>query len=328
MITTNIPNTSLAVSPICLGTSQMGTALDYDAACQILDTFVEHGGSFLDTAHIYGDWVPDIERNICERTIGRWLSERGQRDNIVIATKGAHWTFDAPEVSRVTARDILVDIDESLQCLATNFIDFYWLHRDDTSQPVGALLEPLEAQRRAGKIRWYGASNWSAPRIKEANEYASSSGLSGFIASQVYWNAAVLKEHPFADPGVHVMDKNLYEFHRATGLAAIPYQSQAGGLFSKLLSARNDGSDWVPGGIFAPEPCAERMTAIERVMKETGLTVTQTVLGFLRSQPFPTIPIVGCRTTEQVIDSMSATRVRLNEDQLTAIGSPPWHGGH
>ncbi len=320
-----IPGTDLCVSKICLGTSQMGTAISVEESFSLLDMFTGHGGNFLDTAHVYGDWVPDIERSACERTLGMWLKSRNNRETVIIGTKGGHWTFDAPHVSRVTPKEIVSDIDASLRCLGTDYVDLYWLHRDDASQPVEELVQCLEMERLAGKIRWYGASNWSAPRMIEAQNYAVSEGIPGFIATQVYWNAAALNAHPFSDPGTRCMTRDLYEFHNKTGVAAIPYQSQAGGLFTKLAGCHNTPDDWRPAPQFDIQENNRRLAAIVKLMDETGLTMTQTVLAFLLSQPFATFPIVGCRLPEQLRDSLAAGSAVLSREQLQTITRVPWH---
>src|ERR1700761_646598 len=127
----NLPGTDLTVSSICLGTGGFGTSIKQDDAFHMLDTFVELGGSFIDTAHVYGDWEKDVPRSVSERIIGAWMRDRGVRDQIVLATKGAHWHLDKPDVPRLSRRDIDEDLAGSLEALQTDRIDLYWLHRDD-----------------------------------------------------------------------------------------------------------------------------------------------------------------------------------------------------
>lgn len=135
----HIPNTDLDPSVICLGTVSFGTSLDTSTAFQLLDTFVEHGGNFIDTAHIYGAWVPD-GLGLSEKIIGRWVKERGLKENIIVATKGAHPLLSAVHIPRLSPQDILADLDASLQCLQRESLDLYWLHRNDPERPVYWLL--------------------------------------------------------------------------------------------------------------------------------------------------------------------------------------------
>jgi aryl-alcohol dehydrogenase-like predicted oxidoreductase len=315
-----LPGTTLNVSSICLGTGQIGTGLDKDNSFRLLDAYVERGGNFLDTAHIYGDWVKDVERSICEKTIGAWLMARGNRDQIVLATKGGHPYLDSMQVPRLSRQEIVTDLDASLQCLQTDYIDLYWLHRDDPTRPVEDILETLNAQVKAGKIRTFGASNWQGERMRATQEYATAQGLAGFVADQMLWNAAVLAKPPADDTTLACMDAELFAFHRETGMAAIPYQSQASGLFSRMHNGTLDQMNPGARGCYKLEESRQRYERMRQVMEETGLTITQVVLGYLISQPFTTVPIVGCRNMAQLTDSLSAANVRLTPEQVAFIG--------
>ena len=322
MQSVHLPATTLNVSPICLGTGEMGTRLDRNASFRLLDAYVDTGGNFLDTAHVYGDWVKDVERSICEKTIGAWLKSRANRARIALATKGGHPYLHSMNVPRLSRAEIIQDIDESLQSLQTDVIDLYWLHRDDPSRPVEDILHTLNNQAQAGKIRALGASNWSAARIRQAQAYAAAHGLQGFAADQVLWNAAALAKYPYGDTTVGFMDAERYAFHQETGMAAIPFQPQAYGLFSRMdkgtLEQMNPGFR----GFYRLAESQARYEQMKQVMNETGYTITQVVLGYLRCQPFVTVPIVGCRNEEQLADSMSASEARLTPEQITFIGSP------
>jgi aryl-alcohol dehydrogenase-like predicted oxidoreductase len=322
MTLTSLPNTDLAVFPICLGTGEVGTRLGQQESFALLDSYVELGGNFLDTAHNYGDWVKDAPRSASERTIGAWLTARGNRGQIVLATKGAYPLLDGRDVPRSSREEIVHDLDESLHCLQTDVIDLYWIHKDDPTRPVEEIVETLEEQSRAGKIRYYGASNFAADRLRAAYRYALEQGYRGFVADQVLWNAAVLAKYPYGDPGVCFMDADRYQFHLETGMAAIPFQSQAYGLFNRMdqgtLEQMNPG---FRGFYRLPESRA-RYDRMRLLMDETGLTITQVILAYLTSQPFPTVPIVGCQSPQQVADSMSAAGIQLTPAQIERIGDP------
>jgi len=107
----NIPHTDLHPSVICLGTASFGTSLDTSTAFQLLDIFVEHGGNFIDTAHIYGAWIPD-GLGLSEKIIGQWVKERGFKEKIIIATKGAHPLLSAMHIPRLSRQDILADLGQ------------------------------------------------------------------------------------------------------------------------------------------------------------------------------------------------------------------------
>ncbi len=159
MLYAAIPNTTLAPSVLCFGTTMIGSTVDKAGSFQLLDAFVEAGGTFVDTAKVYADWLPG-ERSISEKTIGEWLRRSGKRSQVVLATKGAHPDLSAMQTGRLSRAEIIADLDASLRHLQTDVIDLYWLHRDDAEQPVADILATLESQVRAGKIRYYGCSNW------------------------------------------------------------------------------------------------------------------------------------------------------------------------
>ncbi|HET8844709.1 MAG TPA: aldo/keto reductase, partial [Ktedonobacteraceae bacterium] len=160
----DIPHTNLHPSALCLGTGSFGTGIDASSAFRLLDIFLEHGGTFIDTARVYGAWVPN-GLGLSEKVIGQWVNERHVREQIVLGTKGAHPVFSARHIPRLAPQDIIADLDESLRCLQTEYIDLYWLHRDDPQRPVADILETLNEQVRQGKIRYFGCSNWHVERI-------------------------------------------------------------------------------------------------------------------------------------------------------------------
>ena len=319
MTTVQIPNTTLHVSSLCLGTGEIGTTVAGDEAFRLLDAYVEKGGRFLDTAHNYGDWVQDAPRSASEKTIGAWMRARKNRDGIVLATKGAHWRLDRPDAPRLARRDIEDDLNGSLAALGTDRIDLYWLHRDDPARPVEDILETLNDQVRAGKIRYFGASNWKTERLRAAQEHARRAGWNGFAADQVLWNAAVLAGPPYGDPTVGWMDDARFAFHQESGMATLAFQSQAYGLFARMQARTLDAMNAGFRGFYDLEASQRRYKAMTQIMNETGLTITQVALGYLLSQPFVTVPIVGCRNQEQLADSMTAAGVRLTPAQVEAI---------
>jgi aryl-alcohol dehydrogenase-like predicted oxidoreductase len=311
----HIPGTDLHTSSICLGTGGLGSTNNQQESFNLLDAFTEQGGNFLDTAKIYADWLP-IERSISEKTIGAWMRQRGNRNRVIVATKGAHPDLAAMHIPRSSPGEIIADLDASLQHLGTDVIDLYWLHRDDPSRPEAEIVDTLNSQVTAGKIRYFGCSNWHAGRIQAAQAYAQAHGLMGFSGNQMLWSLAQVDMEAIPDKTLANMDAETYTYHKSSGMAAIPYSSQAGGLFNKMA----EGSlGQMNAGIRSMYPALEnevRFTRLQQLAKDTGLSTTQMALGYLLSQPFPVIPIVGCRTQAQLNDSLSAAEVSLNTDQV------------
>lgn len=310
---TTIPNTTLKPSVICLGTADIGSKIDLATSFRMLDAFSEQGGNFLDSAEVYANWLPG-EQNISEKTVGKWLTARGVRDKMLVATKGAHPRLSSMQVSRMTRADIIHDVDQSRKNLQTDVIDLYWLHRDDPKRPVAEIIELLNDQVKAGKIRHFGGSNWQTARLKAANDYAKTQGLQGFVANQPLWNLGVVDYAALGDPTLAIMDEPMWQYHLATGLAAIPYSSQANGLFNKMAQGKPIRPATLR--IYQSAQNQQRFQRIQQLAQETSLSVTQIVLGYLISQPFPTIPIVGCQNMEQLADSLSAGDVQLSAEQV------------
>ena len=313
-----LPNTSLSVSPICLGTSELGSVVPEADAFRLLDAFVERGGNFLDTAAVYANWIPG-ERNASEKTIGRWLRERGNRASVVVATKGAHPYLATMDVPRLSPAEIGADVDASLSHLQVDAIDLYYLHRDDRTRPVAEIVETLHDLVKAGKLRYVACSNWRADRIAAAQVYAAEHGFQGFVADQILWNLAVIDPSAVSGQGVVVMDEALHRLHAETGMAAVPFSSQAGGLFQKLASG---GQDMVKQGLRRTYPLDKNLRRFHRMQSlaaEAGLTISQIVLGYLLSQPFATVPIVGCKTQAHLRDTMDAAAVTLTGEQVAFL---------
>jgi aryl-alcohol dehydrogenase-like predicted oxidoreductase len=323
---TPIPNTDLAPSALCLGTGDFGGAVDRALALSMLDTFLENGGNFIDTAKVYNDWTPG-EASRSEKLIGDWLKQSSKRSRVIVATKGAHPDLAAMHIPRLSPAEIISDLDASLRHLRIDTIDIYYLHRDHAgipgaapeTRPVEEIIDTLAAQVRAGKIRYFACSNWRMERIRAAQEYAQCKGLPGFIAVQNMWSLAEPDRQAIGDPTLVVMDDALWQYQRRSNLAAIPFSSQANGVFQKL-----DGGG--PGALsphlkamFINPATLRRYANLQKLRERTGLTTTQIVLGYLMSQPFPTIPVIGPHNPAQLADTLTAGNVRLTPEQAAEL---------
>jgi aryl-alcohol dehydrogenase-like predicted oxidoreductase len=309
-----LPGTDLAVSRIALGSSAIGTEVSRPDSFAILDAFVEAGGTFVDTAHVYANWAPG-EKHRSEKTIGAWLKATGLRDRIVLATKGGHPDPATPMVSRLSPAEIVGDLDSSLECLGVERVDLYWLHRDQPSRPVGEMLDALHEQVLLGKIRYIGCSNWRPARIREAQAYAAKHGITPFVASQIHWSLAV------PNPGVvewdhAAMDDEAAAFYASAGLAVVGFTSQARGFFTKageggMASLRPElrSAFWNPANL-------ARLRRARELASQLGTTVTAVVLAYIASHAFVGIPIIGPVTLEQARDSLRDCDLTLTPEML------------
>ena len=236
-----INKTDLAVSPVCLGADRFGMSYDAEASFKILDEYAAHGGNFLDTAAVYCRWVPPGE-NISEQIIGRWLQSRRAHASMLVATKGGHPPCGDVTVSRVNKKDVESDIHDSLCTLGLDVIDFYWLHRDDPSRPIEEIIDMMEDFRRAGYIRYDGASNYRRDRLETADAYAKSIGVTGFSAVSNRWSPVHENFYAVGDPTIVQFYDTDLEFFRTSGMSFIPYNSTARGYFEKRRAGNvNEG---------------------------------------------------------------------------------------
>ncbi len=312
-----IQGTDLNASVICMGTGVIGSAADRETSFRMLDYYLDQGGNFIDTAKVYADWLPKIERSISEKTIGAWMEVRGNRSKVILATKGAHPDLNTMDIPRLTRKEIAADLDASLSHLRTEAIDLYWLHRDDPARPVEDILETLNRQVEAGKIRYLGASNWSLGRLQAAQAAASQHGITGFAASQVYWNVGQADPQRIGDKTLAFMDAGMWRYHQETGLAAVAYTSQANGYFTRRACGE-PVSDALKS-VYHLEENEARLARLIALSGQASLSASQIVLAYLTSQPFPAFPIIGCRTLDQLRDSLTAADVTLSPEQVAYL---------
>lgn len=314
----NILNTDLEVSAICLGTNRFGTALDERSACEQLDYFVSRGGNFIDTAHSYGNWIPDAPRSASERVIGKWLANN-KREDIVLATKGCEVEYDGKYVPRCNPAELKKDLYESLEYLQVNYIDLYWLHRDNPDQPVADIMDALFTHQDEKLIRYFGCSNWSAQRIREANSYAADNQRQGFSACQPMWGLAKPNAEAMQmwSPGFYY-DNDFAELHR-DGLTMIPYSGQSKGFFGKL---KNDGIDLLGDErtqLYLNDSNKKRAKVVDDLAEKHNTSANIIALSYLTSQPLTTIPIIGASSIEQLQESLASADLQLSPQELEEL---------
>jgi aryl-alcohol dehydrogenase-like predicted oxidoreductase len=178
-----LPAAPVAPSRIVLGSVFFGTDISREHSFAVMDAYAKGGGNFIDTANGYALWLPGGV-GASELTIGAWLRERGVRDRMIIATKGGHPRGDSGEFGDLSRPEIEKDLGQSLERLAVDAIDLFWLHRDQPTRPVSEIMEMLADIRESGRIRAYGVSNWELDRIEAANAYAKAHDLPPLAAHQ------------------------------------------------------------------------------------------------------------------------------------------------
>ncbi len=308
-----LSNTELYVSQLSLGTVNYGTEMDTKAAKNQMNNFFELGGNFIDTAHVYGDWVPGTKGR-SENIIGEWLKETGLRQEVIISTKGAHPPISDMSISRINSTEIKRDIDESLENLGTDYIDLYFLHRDDPDVPVSVALDVLELARQQGKIRYYGCSNWSLPRIIEANTYAKEHNYAGFVCNQLMWSLADINESAMTDKTLVLMDEETFNYHEKTNMSVMAYTSAAKGYFTKLF-LNKDISDKISSRY---DTLSNKLIFDEliKVAKEVCVSLIEVELAYIMHQQFASVPIVSFSNDEQLEQGMKSCELVLDDEVI------------
>lgn len=305
-------------SPFGLGTAVFGSQVARAQSFELMETYVELGGNFFDTAHIYAAWLPKGHGQ-SERTLGEWLAVHQGREELVISTKGAHPPMDQLDAWRCSKDDIEQDLAESLERLRLTYIDLYWLHRDEPAREVGEIVEAMDALVKGGAIKSWGISNWTPERIDAAIQYAESHELARPIAAQ---QGASLADWPKPEPpvpGLIFMDSALREWHAQNQLPLVAYTSQAAGFFGEA------NVTWMKNGAEGDAPLApqydsplnrQRLLRTITLAETKACTPNQIALAWLLALPFPVYPLLGTSRIERLREAMESLRIELDREEM------------
>jgi aryl-alcohol dehydrogenase-like predicted oxidoreductase len=300
---------SLSVSELCLGTMYFGYRTQEAVAFDILDRFLEAGGTFLDTANCYGQWDGDAGES--ERVIGRWMKSRGVAGQMVIATKvGARTTVPGDPDMRhwqgLGAAAIRADADASLRNLGVDRLDLYYAHIDDRSTSLEETVDALAALAEQGTVGLLGASNTATWRIERARGLAR--GRPAYCCVQQQYTYLPAQPHPGQ---LDLITEELKDYATAEDLTLLAYSPLLAGAYS------NPGKPLRPG--YDHRAAATRLTVLREVATELGSTANQVVLAWLlRSDP-PIIPIPGASSVSQLDEILAATDLKLDDEHLARL---------
>jgi aryl-alcohol dehydrogenase-like predicted oxidoreductase len=301
----------IQISALCLGIPEIGFRPAEPEAHRLLDFWVEQGGNFVDTARVYADWIPG-ESHRSERILGDWLKASGGRNRLVLATKGGHPPLENMSRSRLSPVELNDDLNGSLELLGTDYIDLWWLHRDDERIPVAEIVDACDSFVRDGRVKVLGVANWTAERIRLANDYAARAGKAKFLATQLFWNLGS-RHHRGLEATMRPMDDAAEHLHQAGNLVAMPYSSQAGGFFTKWLEGDDEMRRQAGNSNYAANENFQIARAAGEIARRHGVRVGAVVLAYLRSHPFRVVPIVGCQNQAHLAASIQAMDFILSE---------------
>jgi len=316
MPVTQLGRAGLRVSRICLGTMTFGAQADERAAHAIMDVAAEHGVDFIDTADMYP--IPSLPETYgrTEEIVGRWL--RGKRDRFVLATKGYNPMGPAPNDRGNSRVHLMRALDESLKRLQTDYVDLYQIHRWDETVPIEETLSTFDDMRRAGKIRYAGASNLAAWQLMHALGSSERRHSVRFDSVQPRYNLLYRE-----------IEREMVPACIANGVGIIVYNPLAAGMLTgkyRAGEAPREGTRFTLAGnsgvLYGRRYWRdETMALVERLSADVssrGKSLTHVALRWVLEQPGITSAIVGASKPEQLADSLGALSVELDDADRAA----------
>jgi len=302
--------TKIEVSELCLGTDSIGSKIDHETSFQIMDFYRERGGNFIDTANFYASWLPGCRGGESESMIGAWLTERGNRDQMVIASKVA---FDYPGCDGgLSAAEIERECEKSLKRLRTDRIDLYYAHRDDFATPLEETMAVFDRLIRAGKVRVIGASNLNVWRIAEANSISQANDWARY--SVVEQRHTYLRPRHGANFAPQIcINEDLKDFAIKRGVTLIAYSILLRGAYT-----RDDRP--IPTHYAGPD-AEQRIAALRHVAKEVGATLNQVIITWMRQGEPVVIPIIAGSRIQQLQENIEALNLKLTEQQMVTLNT-------
>lgn len=301
---------------LCFGTADFDDSSNKESYFARLDKYVECGGYFIDTARVYCSFIEN-GADVSESTIGEWMQKRGNREKMIIATKGGHPPIGEMNVSRLSKADLDSDLAKSLECLKTDYVDIYFLHRDDQSIPVSEIMPILNEYVKDGKVHFLGASNWSVERIAEANKFAEENGLEPFRISQINYSLAHTSSDMFEDPTLVCMDLNQYNWYRDNNFPVMAFSPQAKGFFMKIADGTSVKN--LMEGRFVSTANLARLARVKQYCKETGLSPAVVTLAYLNSHYIPVISVFTAGNLKHIEEDMTAQDLKFDNKTVAFL---------
>ncbi|WP_326667021.1 aldo/keto reductase [Streptomyces canus] len=302
-------SSDLEVFPLSLGGNVFGWTADESQSFAVLDAYAAAGGNFVDTADSYSHWVDGNSGGESETVIGRWVAARGNRDDIVIATK----VSQHPDFPGLTATNIKAAADASLQRLGTDHIDLYYTHFDKTEVPVEEIIGALDELVKAGKVRAIGASNISAARLAESLAFSDREGLARYVALQPQYNLVSRDTY----------EGELQAVAAREGLAAVPYYALASGfLTGKYRPGATVDSPRAAAGAgkhLDTERGRKVLAALDDIAESHRVPVATVALAWLASRPTVAAPIASARTVAQLPALLGVADLVLTEEEAARL---------
>jgi len=301
----------LLVSTLMFGGNVFGWTINENESFKILDSFVDAGFNFIDTADTYSRWVPGNKGGESETIIGNWMKKNGKRKEVLIATKlGGDVGKGKKDLS---AQYVKEASEASLKRLQTDHIDLYQTHYDDLDTPVEETMTALNELIKEGKVRYIGASNLSAERIKASNEFARKNNLQPYISLQPLYN--LYDRQKFEHEYLKLVTEE--------DLAVLPYYALASGFLSGKYRNENDLQKSARGEGIGKKYLNERgytiLSAMDKVAAEQKVPLSEIAIAWLLQKPFITSAIVSATNEKQLQELINATNLKLTNEQMKEL---------
>jgi aryl-alcohol dehydrogenase-like predicted oxidoreductase len=302
-----IPESDLVVHPLCLGSNIFGGNATEAESHLVMDAYRSHGGNFIDTADMYNQWVEGHVGGESESVIGSWMKSRGNRADMVIATK----VSKMDRRPGLSAQNIFAACEESLDRLQTDYIDLYYSHSDDETVSLEETLGAYAQLIAEGKVRYIAASNFTPARVRESIKFSEDNNLPSYIAVQDQYN---------------LIDRTTYESEMAAtvaelGISNIPFYGIARGfLTGKYRPGVTEVDSKRPAAlVYTTDKNYAVLSAMDEIAQAHNAPLGAIALGWLRAQPTVSAPIASARTVPQLEEIVQV--VELTHDEVEKLNA-------
>jgi 1-deoxyxylulose-5-phosphate synthase len=309
----NLGKTGLKVSALCMGTMQFGWSVDEPETWRILSHGFDAGINFIDTADVYSRWVDGNPGGVAEEYIGRWMKQaQVPRDRLVIATKVRARVGEGPNDEGLSRVHIMQAAEASLRRLQTDTIDLYQAHFPDKSTSIEETLRAMDDLIRQGKVRYIGASNYTAWELMQALWVADKYNLAHYDSLQPHYNLVRREE----------FERELLAVCEAYGLGVIPYSPLEGGFLTGKYrrnaplpdSRRAEGRQK-----YMTDKNFDLLGKLDEIASSHHATTAQVALAWLLANPIVTCPIIGTTALEQLDENLGALGVQLTGEEKNVL---------
>ena len=302
-----LANTDLTIYPLCLGGNVFGYSADKENSEAVLSFYADNGGNFIDTADMYSQWAPGHIGGESETIIGNWMKKRGNRSQMIIATK----VGKLDTKPGLSPSNIISACEDSLKRLGSDYIDIYYSHQDDLDTPIEQTLGAYDSLIKAGKVRYIAASNFTPERLQESLDISKELNLASYIASQDQYN---LMDRDY--------ENSLMPTLKSNGLSQIPFYGLARGFLTGKYRKGKTVESIRANGVntsYANDRGWAILEKLDQIAKDKNTSVAAVALAWLRAQETVSAPIASATKLEQIKEIMPI--VELSSDELQTLAN-------